>query len=79
MPKITKPHTVLQIKRLPTGTHAVGGASGLYLRVSDTGARSWIYIAMIKGNRRDLGLGALSAVSVDEARKQAAQLRSDTN
>jgi len=77
MPKITKPLTVLQIKQLPIGTHAVGGASGLYLRVSDTGARSWIYRAMIKGNRRDLGLGALSSVSVDEARKKAVQLKSE--
>lgn len=75
MPKITKPLTVLQIKQLPTGTHAVGGASGLYLRVSDTGARSWIYRATINGNRRDLGLGALSAVSVDEARQKAVQLK----
>ena len=36
------------------GVHSDGG--GLYLRVRPTGTRSWLYICMIDGKRREMGL-----------------------
>jgi integrase len=46
--------------------HADG--NGLYLAVSDTGAKSWRLILTIDGKRRELGLGPAAIVSLREAR-----------
>jgi integrase len=46
--------------------HADG--NGLYLAVSDTGAKSWRLILTINGKRRELGLGSANVVSLGEAR-----------
>ena len=51
------------------GMHGDGG--GLYLRVSATGAKSWILRTVVHGRRRDLGLGAVSLVTLAEARDKA--------
>jgi integrase len=48
---------------------------GLYLRVSPTGARSWIFRYTLHGRTSDLGLGPLSAVTLAEARQRAHELR----
>jgi hypothetical protein len=48
------------------GLHADGG--GLYLYVSKSGARSWIFRWKRDGRPRDMGLGALNTVSLAEAR-----------
>lgn len=76
MPKITKPLTALQIKHLKTGTHAVGGAAGLLIRVSRETAKSWIFRAVMDGKRRDIGLGSYPTVSIEQARHEAMRLRS---
>ena len=55
------------------GLHGDGG--GLYLHVSATGARSWILRTMVRGKRRDIGLGGVSWVSLSEARAKARELR----
>ena len=55
------------------GLYADGG--GLYLRVGPTGAKSWIYRYMANGRRHDMGLGALQALSLADARVKAAELR----
>lgn len=55
------------------GLHGDGG--GLYLRVSPTGARSWILRVVVQGKRRDLGLGPLELVTLKEARETAQQWR----
>lgn len=63
------------IGSLPAGMHADREVRGLYLRVSDTGARSWIFRYQIAGRRRDMGLGGLDVVSIKDARDAAGDLR----
>lgn len=48
---------------------------GLYLQVSKSGAKSWIYRFQINGKRREMGLGSLSEVTVVEARSRAKEAR----
>lgn len=57
------------------GMYAVGGVSGLYLRISGTGARSWILRASVDGRRRDIGVGSFQHVGLAEARTRAWELR----
>lgn len=67
----------LHVRQLPTllkpGVYADGG--GLYLRVRPSGTRSWIFICMIKGRRREMGLGSLFDVPLSKAREKAAEAR----
>jgi integrase len=57
------------------GRYSDGG--GLYLIVSDTGAKSWAFFWKRDGRRREVGLGSLRSVSMARARELAAQARSD--
>ena len=67
--------TALAVPRIAKpGMHADGG--GLYLAVSDAGAKSWIYRFQREGRERQMGLGSLSAVSLAQARQKAAECRS---
>ena len=54
---------------LRTAVAAYG--NGLYLFVQPTGTRSWIQRLVIRGHRRELGLGSLALVSLVEAREKA--------
>jgi integrase len=66
----------LSVKRLTTpGMHAVGGATGLYLQVLESGARSWILRIVVGARRRDMGLGGYPDVSLAEARRRAHEKR----
>ena len=47
------------------------GGDGLYLYVQPTGTRSWIQRLVIRGRKRELGLGSVALVSLAEAREQA--------
>src|SRR5262245_49428124 len=49
---------------------------GLYLQVTETGAKSWAFRFMINKRRRDMGLGPYPAVSLAAARNLAAEARS---
>lgn len=55
------------------GRYADG--AGLYLVVDDSGAKRWILRTVVKGRRRDIGLGGLSFTSLADAREEAARLR----
>ncbi len=44
---------------------------GLYLDVQPTGTRSWVQRLVIRGRRRELGLGGFPLVPLKEARTQA--------
>lgn len=55
------------------GIYSDGG--GLYLRVRPTGSRSWLYVCMVKGKRRELGLGSVHDISLATAREKAAEAR----
>jgi Arm DNA-binding domain len=48
---------------------------GLYLLVSASGAKRWVLRIMAHGRRRDFGLGSLSLVSLEEARRKARDVR----
>jgi integrase len=66
--------TALQIgRKLKPKLYADG--AGLYLQVTETGAKSWVYRFMIRGKARAMGLGSLSAVSLADARAAAMEQR----
>lgn len=57
-----------QIKKIDSkGTYADG--DGLYLQVSATGGKSWLYRYQLAKKRRSMGLGAYPAVGLSAARK----------
>lgn len=55
------------------GLYNDGG--GLYLQVTERGAKTWIFRFMLMGRRRDMGLGALHTISLAEAREEARRCR----
>ena len=57
------------VRSAPPGRHADG--NGLYLFVQPTGTRSWVQRLVVRGRRRELGLGAAALVSLVEARELA--------
>ncbi|MYC81313.1 MAG: DUF4102 domain-containing protein [Acidobacteria bacterium] len=57
------------IRSAPPGRHADG--NGLYLFVQPSGTRSWIQRLLIRGRRRELGLGGVALVPLAEAREKA--------
>ncbi len=61
-----------QIEHAKEGMHSDGG--GLYLRVQESGAKSWIFRFQLHGRRREMGIGTLDSKSPTVARAEAAQL-----
>jgi integrase len=59
--------TALSIARAKTAGYLADGG-GLYLQVTETGARSWIFRFQIDGRRREMGLGPFPAISLASAR-----------
>ena len=55
------------------GLYHDGG--GLYLQVSASGARSWVYRYMLHGKAREMGLGSLRDVSLAHARDKVTEFR----
>ena len=55
------------------GVHSDGG--GLYLRVRESGSRSWLFVYSFGGKRREMGLGSNLDVSLATARDKAAAAR----
>lgn len=59
--------TAIQVKaEKRKGLHHDGG--GLYLQVASSGAKSWLFCYRFNGRDREMGLGALTTVSLAEAR-----------
>lgn len=56
-----------------TGFHNDGG--GLYLQVSPTLTKSWVFRYKLHGKSKWMGLGSLNAVSLADARKKAEDCR----
>jgi integrase-like protein/Arm domain-containing DNA-binding protein len=74
MPKKAAGLTARQVEtRRVAGLVADGG--GLYLQVTDSGSKSWVYRYQVAGKRRDMGLGPLSLYSLPEARRIAVDAR----
>ena len=55
------------------GLIADGG--GLYLQISRSGSKSWVFRFMLNRRSREMGLGSLNAVSLSLAREKASQCR----
>lgn len=56
------------------GRYADGG--GLYLQVTKTGSKSWLFMYSLRGGkRREKGLGSLASVGLAAAREKAEKLR----
>jgi integrase len=62
-----------RVKAAAPGMHCDGG--NLWLHVADSGARSWLFRFAIGGRERAMGLGAVNAVSLAQARQKAADAR----
>jgi integrase len=72
MPKVAKELTALAVSKLRrTGLQAVGGASGLGLKVMPSGSRAWVLRTVVAGKRREYGLGGYPTVTLASARERA--------
>jgi len=66
--------TVKQVATLKkSGRHADGG--GLYLRITPTGGRFWVFMTSSQGKRMEIGLGRSSSLGLAAARDLAAKMR----
>ena len=66
--------TALKVERAKQpGMYGDGG--GLYLRVTEDGAKNWVFRFMLNGRPRWMGMGPLHTVSLAEARKRAGEHR----
>jgi integrase len=65
--------SALKVKSAKPGRHADG--EGLYLLVSEKGARSWMLRVQVEGRRRDIGLGGASTLGLADARQKALEYR----
>lgn len=57
----------------PPGNHSDG--NNLYLRVKDSGARSWVFRYKINGKAIEIGIGSLTIKSLTEARDLAIDMK----
>lgn len=65
--------TEMKIKYAKPGYWLDG--DGLYLQVSKSGAKSWIYRYQLHGRRREMGLGSADLVNAKDARRRAGEAR----
>lgn len=74
MGRQTNKLTAVAVNKLSAaGMYSDGG--GLYLRISPSGTKSWIFRFGFNGKYSDLGLGALGVISLAAARKKAEEYR----
>ena len=74
MPRIAKRLTTVKVNALrKPGLFADG--DGLYLQITPTGSKSWVFRYKSNGRARDMGLGPISAVNLAQAREKAAECR----
>jgi integrase len=57
---------IVKSAKLKAGRHSDGG--GLYLNVTPTGSRSWLFMWSRDGKRREMGMGSYPAVTLAKAR-----------
>jgi integrase len=65
--------TTKKVEAAKAGRH--GDGSGLWLVVSPTGSKRWVYRFTIAGKVSESGLGSFPTVSLSEAREKAAEAR----
>lgn len=70
MPRPIQRLTPIGIKNIKQpGRHPDGG--NLYLNVSNSGTKSWIFLYTLRGKTREMGLGPVQTVSLTKAREEA--------
>lgn len=74
MARKSKELTALSIARETKAGYHLDG-DGLYLQVTVTGAKSWLYCFTLARRRREMGLGPFPAVSLAVARHEASKAR----
>lgn len=68
--------TAFKIKSLKQpGRYSDGG--GLYLEVEKSGSRHWVLRVVVRGRRRDIGLGSVETVDLASVRMEAARMRAE--
>jgi integrase len=73
-PRTTSRLTALKVERARgRGMYADGG--GLYLRVTQDGAKNWVFRFMLHGRPRWMGLGPLALYGLQDARAKALEAR----
>ncbi len=72
--RATNKLTALQVGRI-TKAGLYGDGLGLWLQVSKSGTKSWLFRFMLDGKAREMGLGPLHTVSLADARISAATAR----
>lgn len=65
--------TSISVRNAKPGKHSDG--RGLFLFVTDTGAKSWVVRVQVDGRRREYGLGSAALVTLAEARDKATEVR----
>jgi integrase len=66
--------STLAVSRAKTRGY-LGDGGGLYLQVSASGAKSWVFRFKDHGHLREMGLGSVHAIGLAEARKRATACR----
>ena len=61
------------VRNAGKGLHADGG--NLYLQVTATGVKSWIFRYEVNGKQKSRGLGPVHTVTLSEAREKAVAMR----
>lgn len=78
MPKLAKPLTAIEVKRLAKeGFHAVGTVAGLGLNINSRGSKSWVLRTSYGGSRRKMGLGSYPAITLAQATEKAREIKSE--
>ena len=78
MPKKLKGLTAAKVKCITkSGDYADG--NGLYLRVTNTGQKTWLFRFSLNGRRRHMGLGSIDHISLAEARELAFKAKIQVN
>ena len=68
MPRTLNRLSPLRVQKLKRkGLHADGG--GLYLRISESGTKAWMFRFGENGRLRDMGLGPIYTISLPRARE----------
>jgi integrase len=66
--------SAVQVRQLKTAGRYADG-NGLYLVVDPSGAKRWVLRTVVRGRRRDIGLGGVNLVPLAEAREKALTYR----
>jgi integrase len=66
--------SAILVSKLSSPGH-YGDGEGLWLQVSGSGSKSWVFRFTLSGKAREMGLGSLNAVSLAIAREKARECR----